>query len=95
MHNQAHVDYFLPKIEGYKKEFKDCLGVAAVSSIDIVNGWDFSDEELLTVLGKKDLKTDDELYAEILRVVRKNPLNQNPVPKGFQRYMRPILHGKL
>lgn len=46
-----------------------------MSSLDIVDGFDFQDEELLSTIGKKDLKSADEMYAEILRVVRLNPLN--------------------
>lgn len=66
-----------------------------MTSFDIVDAWDFKDEELLTVLGKKATKDADQVYEEILRVVRLNPLNQKPVPKGFNEYMRPILLGKL
>lgn len=66
-----------------------------MSSIDIVEGWDFKDEELLTVLGKKATKDADELYADLLDTVRKNPINQHPIPKGYNEYIRPILMGKL
>lgn len=66
-----------------------------MSSYDIVDGWDFMDEELLSVLGKKANKTQEELYADLLSVVRKNPINQNPIPKGYNEYVRPILLGKL
>ena len=47
------------------------------------------------MIGKKNIKNSDELYAEILRVVRLNPLNQKPIPKGFNRYVKPMLIGKL
>ena len=33
-----------------------------MSSLDIVDGWDYKDQELLTVLGKKSTKDADELY---------------------------------
>jgi hypothetical protein len=46
-----------------------------MSSKDVVDGWDFEDDELLSVIGKKSIKDTDQLYAEILRVVRLNPLN--------------------
>jgi hypothetical protein len=71
------------------------LNILAKSSLDIVDAWDFKDEELLTVIGKKDTKDSEEMYQDILDVVRKNPLNKNPVPKGFNRYMRPVLLAKL
>lgn len=66
-----------------------------MSSYDIVDGWDFMDQELLSVLGKRTNKTQEELYADLLSVVRKNPINQHPIPKGYNEYVRPILLGKL
>lgn len=66
-----------------------------MTSLDIVDAWDFHDEELATALGQKGFKSDSDMYARILDIVRKNPLNKNPVPKGFSRYMRPVLLGKL
>lgn len=42
---------------------------------------------MVSVLGKKSYQTSDDLYGEILRVVRANPLNRNPVPKGFMRHV--------
>lgn len=66
-----------------------------MTSLDIVDAWDFTDDELLTVLGKKATKDADEMYTELLNVVRKNPLNKHPIPKGFNEYMRPYLVGKL
>lgn len=66
-----------------------------MSSLDIVEGWDFKDEELLTVLGNKSTKNTEDMYSELLDVVRKNPMNQNPIPKGYNEYIRPLIMGKL
>eukprot|EP00347_Sterkiella_histriomuscorum_P013776 403363411 len=94
--SQDYVDYFNhKKVDDIKKTFKDELQVLGMSSIDIVEGWDFKDEELLTVLGKKATKDQDQLYADLLNTVRKNPINQNPIPKGYNEFIRPILLGKL
>lgn len=40
------------------------------------------DKELMTVLGKKN-QTSEDIYRQTLEMVRKNPMNLNPVPKGF------------
>lgn len=55
------IQYFNPhKIqEEYKKVFKDDLQTLAMTSLDIVEGWDFKDEELLSVLGKSSTKDAD------------------------------------
>ena len=63
--------------------------------LNIVDAWDFDDEELVSVLGKKSYQTEDDLYREMLSVVRANPLNKNPVPKGFMKHAQPVLRGKL
>lgn len=91
------VKYFIGgnKIEQIQEEFRVNLQTMAMTSKEIVNAFDFSDDELLTALGKKDYKDQDEMYSEIMRVVRLNPLNKKPVPTGFNRYMRPIILGKL
>ena len=95
MPSQDSISYFRSKLEEHKKVFKDELNVLAMSSKDIVNGFDFQDEELVSALGKESYEDADQMYSEILRVVRNNPLNKKQVPKGFHQYMRPILHGKL
>ena len=55
------LQHFTPKkiTEEYKKVFKDDLQTLAMTSIDLVEGWDFKDEELLTVLGKSSTKDAD------------------------------------
>ena len=71
------------------------LSIVGMSAKDITDGFDFDDRELLSVIAKKDIKESDQLYSEILRVVRLNPLNKAVIPKGFQRYGHPLLVGKL
>ena len=79
--NDAITNYFFgvtegtSKIERLNELLKQNLLVVGMSSKDVVDGWDFEDDELLSVIGKKSIKDSDQLYAEILRVVRLNPLN--------------------
>ncbi len=98
MENMGEGDlvFFLDeRIDKLLNIFKQTLASLASASKDIVEAFDFEDDELLTVLGKKDLKDSDEMYSEILRVVRLNPLNKQIVPRGFNKYMRPLIIGKL
>ncbi len=95
MTEPAHLDFFLGKMHDIKNLFKNELHILGLSSIRLVDGFDFDDEELLTVLGKSTYKSDDEMYAEMVRVFRANPLNKKPVPKGFNEFMKPILQGRL
>lgn len=79
----------------YVRIYKEEQYALAMTSLDIVDAWGFHDDELASALGRKDYKDADEMYARILDLVRKNPLNQNEVPKGFNKYMRPLLVQKL
>lgn len=67
----------------------------AMSSKDIVEAFCFTDEELMSVIGKKSHANSDELYKEMIEFVRKNPLNEKKYPRGFNQYIKPILQGKL
>lgn len=87
--SQEYVAFYSQRNTKYLQQLKDELNVLAMSSLEIVEAWDFHDSELVSALGRKDMKDDQQMYKEILDVVRKNPLNKNPVPKGFNRYMRP------
>ena len=86
---------FTSKLPFYHDTLKSLYAQLAQSLPTIVDAWDFDDEELVSVLGKKGYRTDDDLYKEILRVVRANPLNSKPVAKGFMRHMQPLILGKL
>ena len=74
--SSEYADYFLSKQEEMRKVFNEDLNILAKNSLDIVDGWDFKDEELLSIIGKKDTKNADKMYQELLDVVRKNPLNE-------------------
>lgn len=65
----------MPKFDTYKELLREDLHVLTMSSQEIVEGFDFKDNELLSVLGSKKTKTDSEIYEYILDVCRKNPLN--------------------
>lgn len=79
------------KIEDLLETLKKNLLTVGMASKDITDGFDISDEQLLSVMARSGIKTQEELYSEILRVVRLNPINKNPVPKGFNRHIRPLL----
>jgi hypothetical protein len=97
--NSEHLNYFFggkkSKIEVFQDLLKTNLGLVGMSAKEITDGFDFDDRELLSVIARKEIKNSDQLYSEILRVVRLNPLNKNSIPKGFTRYIHPLLIGKL
>jgi hypothetical protein len=86
---------FTPKTALYHDTLQSLYTKLSQTLPTIVDAWDFDDEELVSVLGKKSHGSEDDLYREMLRVVRANPLNRNPVAKGFMRHVQPIIMGKL
>lgn len=76
MKSEDYLDHFSQHFDGYKVIFKSEMHMLAMSSLDIVDAFDISDRELLSVLGKKSYKDSEEMYQTLMDVVRKNPLNQ-------------------
>ena len=59
-----------------------------MTALDIVDGWDFEEQELASLMARKD-DTEDEMYEKMIEHFRKNPINQKLV-KGFNSTMRPF-----
>jgi hypothetical protein len=96
MRQEEALQYFnTERMSKFKGVFKKELEVLAMSLPDLCDGFSFEDEQLISVLGKKSHKNDQELYTEMLDIVRNNPLNKQIAHKGINTYIRPIIQGKL
>ena len=85
---QAFNNVFYKKLTAtYKNELHQ-LGMA---SLQIVDSFDFEDQELMSTIGQKKYNNDDEVYEEMVRVFRANPINKQPVPKGYHEWVTPLL----
>lgn len=82
--------FFRDKQPEYKSQFKGELFRLALSALDISEGWDIDDQEFMSILAKKD-ETEEQMYTGMLNHMRKNPINQKPVLKGFNSTIRPFL----
>lgn len=93
---EEHRGYFnAGKTDELRQAFKKEQEILAMSLPAIVDGFNFMDEQLMSVLGKKSHASDSEMYEEMLDVVRNNPINKNMVAKGINRYIKPMLQGKM
>lgn len=81
------------KIAQIKGIFRKELEVLAMTLPIITDGFMFDDRDLMTVLGKGSHKSDTDLYAEMLDVVRNNPINKRTVAKGVHKYITPLVIG--
>ena len=95
MKDEKAMAYFNEKkTEMFKVAYKKELEMLAMSLPEITDGYMFEDEQLLSVLGKHHTN-ETEMYEEMLETVRANPINKRAVAKGFNKYMQPIVNGRL
>ena len=82
------LEFYQDKKKDYLSTFRSELHRLAMTALDIVDGWDFEEQELASLLARKD-DTEDEMYEKMIEHFRKNPINQKLV-KGFNSTMRPF-----
>lgn len=61
------------------------------NAVGIVDGFDIPDKILSSALGAYDGNVYERLFLE----AKKSPLNQDPVPKAFELYMKPFMRSNL
>lgn len=61
------------------------------NAVGIVDGFDIPDKVLCSALGAYDGNVYERLFAE----AQKSPLNQEPVNKSFQLYLKPFMRSNL
>lgn len=82
------LDFYQDQKKEYLNVFRSELHRLAMTSLDIVDGWDIEEQEFASLLARKD-DTADEMYSNMIRHFRQNPINQKLV-KGFNSTMRPF-----
>lgn len=93
---EEHLGFFnQAKVSELKQVYIKEMETLAMSLLDISEGFMFEDEELVSVLGKSSHASDTEMYEEMIDIVRANPINQKPLNRGFNRYIRPLIQGKM
>lgn len=61
------------------------------NAVGIVDGFDIQDKILSSALGAYDGNVYERLFLE----AKKSPLNQDPIPKAFELYMKPFMRSNL
>lgn len=61
------------------------------NAVGIVDGFDIPDKVLSSVLGCYD----GNIYERIFDAAMKSPLNQEPVNKSFELYLKPFMQSNL
>lgn len=68
-----------------------CLAKIRPNAVGIVDGFDIPDKILCSALGAYDGNVYERLFAE----AQKSPLNQEPVNKSFELYLKPFMKSNL
>lgn len=75
-------------LSGLQLRLEEALGRIRPNAVGIVDSFDFSDKLLDSTLGSYDGNVYERLFAE----AKKSPLNQEPVNKSFELYLKPLMH---
>lgn len=75
-----------PDVVNLKQKMRESLARLRPEAAGIVDAFGLLDEEINSALGCYD----GNVYERLLDIIRKNPLNQVTVPKGYNEYMRPF-----
>lgn len=73
-------------IENLREVFREDLKFVRENALAIVDGFDYTDDELCSVLGSYD----GDVYNKLIAIVRKNPLNKSNTLPGYFEYIKPL-----
>lgn len=74
-----------------EQNYEACLMVLRPNAVGIVDAFDYPDFVLGSALGAYDGNVYERLFAEAM----KSPLNQEPVNKTFELYLKPLMKSRL
>lgn len=86
---------FIPLTENDIATLQDRLEQALAKirpdAVAIVDGFDFHDKVLSSVLGAYD----GNVYERIFESAKKSPMNKQAVPKMFELYLKPFMKSNM
>lgn len=95
LNNIGDVLQFIPltgqDVDAYQGCFERSLLKFRPNAVGVVDGFGVHDRILSSALGSYD----GNVYERIFEMVKKNPLNQEPVNKSFDLYLKPLMTSSL
>ncbi|KAG6614756.1 Peroxisomal acyl-coenzyme A oxidase 1 [Phytophthora cinnamomi] len=73
------------------KQLQELLPPVRRNAVRLTDSWDFTDFELNSAIGGYD----GDIYRALVEQTKREPLNAAEVPKGYEKYLRPLLHSSL
>ncbi|VVC95919.1 unnamed protein product [Leptidea sinapis] len=74
-----------------QRRYEELLELLRPNAVGLVDAFDFRDEVLSSTLGSYD----GFAYERLMEEAMKSPLNAEPVNQSFEKYMKPLMKGKL
>uniref|UniRef100_A0A8C5RAN6 Acyl-coenzyme A oxidase n=1 Tax=Leptobrachium leishanense TaxID=445787 RepID=A0A8C5RAN6_9ANUR len=74
------------QIEQIQQRVKDLLAVIRPNAVALVDAFDYSDQQLSSVLGRYD----GNVYDNMFEWAKKSPLNKTQVHESFYKYLKPL-----
>lgn len=91
LRNMAHLLRFVniseDDVANIQGRLESALGRIRLNAVGIVDSFDFPDKLLSSTLGSYDGNVYERLFEEAM----KSPLNQEPVNKSFELYLKPLM----
>lgn len=78
-------------VQQLQQRLETLLSQIRPNAVGIVDGFDIRDKILSSALGAYDGNVYERLFLE----AKKSPLNQDPIPKAFNLYMKPFMRSNL
>ncbi|XP_037035975.1 probable peroxisomal acyl-coenzyme A oxidase 1 [Bradysia coprophila] len=78
-------------VQELQQRLENLLTQIRPNAVGIVDGFDIPDKILSSALGAYDGNVYERLYLE----AKKSPLNQDPIPRAFDLYMKPFMRSNL
>ena len=85
------VDLSEENVKDLQIRLENLLTKIRPNAVGIVDGFDIPDEVLGSALGAYDGNVYERIFAE----AQKSPLNQEPVNKSFNLYLKPFMKSNL
>ncbi|KAL1404043.1 hypothetical protein pipiens_019092 [Culex pipiens pipiens] len=80
-----------PDLVELQRKYEASLGAIRPNAVSIVDAFDYPDFILGSTLGAYD----GNVYERLFEDAMKSPLNQEPVNRTFELYLKPFMRGKL
>ncbi|KAE8983558.1 Peroxisomal acyl-coenzyme A oxidase 1 [Phytophthora rubi] len=79
------------QVDLVREQIVRLLPIIRKNCVLLTDAWDFSDFELNSTIGRYD----GDIYRALVKRTADEPLNKTQVPKGYEKYLKPLIQSDL